>query len=137
MQFVFFTVFRKCIETNFGCEHMLTIFCLTCFYLRWIINDFFFHQPIPLNIFEKPMKNWHILLTVFISHMETKLFRIGRISKLVLLLFDKINNLICEQHLTTQSTSVYHTYWEEAIVRSRRFPDRPRKVLQSIKVSEY
>ena len=48
MQFVFVTFFRKTLETNFGWEHMRIIFYLTRFYLRLIINDYFYHL-IPLK----------------------------------------------------------------------------------------
>ena len=47
MQFVLFTFFRKSLKTNFGSKHVLIIFCLTRFYLRWII--IFFSSADPLN----------------------------------------------------------------------------------------
>ena len=50
MQFIFFTFFRKSLETNFLWEHMLISFCLTRFSLRWIIKKTFQRGLIPVII---------------------------------------------------------------------------------------
>ena len=55
MQIVFFTFYRKSLETNYVWDHMIHIFCLECFYLGWIIF-FFCHRSGVITFLEEVKK---------------------------------------------------------------------------------
>ena len=103
IQIVFFTVYRKSLETNYVLDLMIHIVCLECFSLRWIIKSFF--------VVGNPLKTILVALKKLITWVEHK----SRYK----IIFDYTNDIIgCINQLNSKSKEfVLNT----AFVKNKQF----------------